>query len=146
MAKKQPLLTETSFRVRYAETDMMGVVHHASYIVYLEEGRSALSRQHDAPYSRLEEMGYSLALSDVNVRYRVSARYDNLITIRAWISEIKSRGIVFAYEVINADSGELLVTGQTKHICLDHAGRVQRIPEEWIAPLKRKFDADTSTE
>lgn len=133
----RPLLSEATFRVRFAETDQMGIVHHASYLVYFEEGRSELSRRHGMPYSELERMGYSLALSDVHVRYRVPAVYDDLITVRAWVEELRSRGITFAYEVVRAQDGQVLVTGRTAHICVDHTGQARRLPDAWIAPYRQ---------
>ena len=132
------LLTEIAFHVRFAETDQMGIVHHSVYAIYFEEGRSALSRQHGVPYSRLEEMGYSLALSELNIRFLAPARYDELIKVQTWIERILSRGIDFRYEVVRATDGELLVTGQTKQICIDRQGQVRRLPDAWIDPLKRK--------
>ncbi len=135
-AESRPLLTETTFHVRFAETDQMGVVHHAVYLVYFEEGRSELSRQHGAPYAGLEALGFSLALSSVTVRYLAPARYDERITVRAWVEQLRSRGITFAYEVVSAASGQTLVTGQTQHICIDRAGEVRHIPQAWLAPLR----------
>jgi acyl-CoA thioester hydrolase len=130
------IYSETTFRVRYAETDLMGVVHHSAYVVYMEEGRSDLGRKYNVSNAALERMGFSLAVSDLQVRYAASARYDDLITVRTWIEQVRSRGITFAYEVINAGSGQLLVSGRTRHICVDRAGQVCRLPEAWIAPLK----------
>lgn len=138
MVADQTLLTEIAFHVRFVETDQMGIVHHSVYAVYFEEGRSALSRQHGVPYSRLEEMGYSLALSELNIRFLVPAHYDELIKVRTWIERILSRGIDFSYEVVRAEDDELLVTGQTKQICVDRQGRVRRLPDVWIEPLKRR--------
>lgn len=138
MPDEKPLLTETSFHVRFAETDQMGVVHHSVYLVYFEEGRSALSRQHGLPYSQLEKIGYSLALSEINIRYAAPAYYDELITVRVWAERILSRGINFGYEVVRAADGELLATGQTKQICVDRQGQVRRLPEEWIGPFRTK--------
>jgi acyl-CoA thioester hydrolase len=131
----RPFLTETSFRVRFAETDMMGIVHHAAYIVYLEEGRSSLGREQGIPYAELERMGYSLAVSDLQIRYYEPARYDDLISVLSWIEQVLSRGMIFGYEIVNAKTGQRLVTAQTKHICVDHAGTVCRLPDEWIAPV-----------
>lgn len=135
-AAHRSLLTEVTFRVRFAETDQMGIVHHASYFVYFEEGRSELTRQHGAPYSELEAMGFSLALSDAQARYIAPARYDQRVTVRAWVARLRSRGIRFAYEIVCADDGTLLVTGETGHICVDRAGEVRRIPEEWLSALR----------
>lgn len=133
----RPLLAETTFRVRFAETDQMGIVHHASYLVYFEEGRSELSRQHGMPYSELERMGYSLALSEAYVRYRMPAVYDDLITVRTWVEQLRSRGITFAYEVVRAEDGQVLVTGRTAHICVDRSGQARRLPDAWIAPYRQ---------
>ena len=136
MAADRLLLTEITFYVRFAETDQMGIVHHSVYPIYFEEGRSALSRQHGAPYSDLERMGYSLALSELIVRFAAPARYDEEITVRTWIEQILSRGINFRYEVARTADQQLLVTGQTKQICIDRQGQVKRLPEAWISRLK----------
>ncbi|MBN1122890.1 MAG: acyl-CoA thioesterase [Anaerolineae bacterium] len=131
----RPFLTETSFRVRFAETDMMGIVHHAAYIVYLEEGRSGLGREQGIPYAELERMGFSLAVSDIHIRYYEPARYDDLISVLSWIEQVRSRGMTFGYEIVNTETGQRLVTARTKHICVDHNGTVCRLPHDWIAPL-----------
>ena len=138
MTVDRALLTEITFHVRFAETDQMGIVHHSVYPIYFEEGRSAFSREHGVPYSSLEQMGYSLALSELNIRYLSPARYDEVIKVRTWIDRLLSRGIDFQYEVLRAASDELLVTGQSKQICVDRQGQVRQLPEAWIAPLKRK--------
>lgn len=132
----RPLLTETTFRVRFAETDMMGVVHHANYLVYFEEGRSALSRHVGSPYAALEASGFSLAVSEVHIRYMGSARYDEEITVRSWIGQVQSRAVTFEHEVVRAASGEVLARGTVRTICVDRQGRVCRLPERWIAPFK----------
>jgi acyl-CoA thioester hydrolase len=122
---------DVSFRVRFAETDAMGIVHHAAYLVYLEEGRSELSRQFNAPYSALEQSGYSLAVTEIALRYLAPARYDHRITVRTWIEQLQSRGIVFGYEVFYTETDQILVTGTTRHLCIDHSGQVRRMPQAW---------------
>ncbi len=124
-------IAETTFHVRYAETDQMGIVHHSAYIVWFEEGRSAWSRQAGRPYADFERAGYLLAVSEVGARYLVPARYDQRVTVRTRVSQVRSRLIRFEYEVLAADTGEALVTGFTSHICLDRHGKPSRIPEEW---------------
>lgn len=126
-------VAETSFYVRYAETDAMGIVHHASYIVYFEEGRSNYARQRGSDYAKFEKGGHYLAVSEVNARYLKSACYGQKLTVRCWIDEMKSRGLTFAYEIITAESGDILVTGFSKHICITHTGQVARLPDEWRA-------------
>jgi acyl-CoA thioester hydrolase len=125
-------LAETSFFVRYAETDAMGIVHHASYIVYFEEGRSHYARQHGSDYADFERSGHYLTVAEVNARYIKPARYGDRLTIRCWIEDMKSRGLTFSYEIVTA-AGELCVTGSSKHICITHTGEVARLPEAWRA-------------
>jgi acyl-CoA thioester hydrolase len=127
-----PRIKETTFRVRFAETDLMGVVHHSSYVIYFEVGRVDFTRQAGAPYADLEAQGYSLAVSEVNARYIAAARFDQLITVRTWLAEARSRTVAFGYEVVDAESRQLLATGNVKLICIDHAGQVRRIPQRWL--------------
>ena len=126
-------IVETSFRVRFAETDMMGVVHHASYLAYLEEGRSEYTRQCGAPYTDLQEMGYFLAVSEVAIRYHAPATYDDLITVRTWLDDLRSRAITFGYEVVATATNNLLITASVRLICIDHDNQVRRIPPEWVS-------------
>lgn len=131
MPPTDTFVAETTLRVRYAETDAMGIVHHASYIVYFEEGRSEYSRQRGSDYASFEQSGYYLAVTEVQARYVQAARYDQRVTVRCWIEDLKSRRVTFAYEIVNAATGTLLVTGQSKHVCIDRAGRVATIPDSW---------------
>ena len=124
-------VAETTFHVRYAETDQMGFVHHSAYIVWFEEGRSAWSRQSGRAYADFERAGYLLVVSEVGARYLAPARYDQRVTIRTWVSQVRSRLIRFEYEVLGAERCVLLVTGFSTHICLDLNGKPVRIPEGW---------------
>lgn len=124
-------VARASFHVRYAETDAMGIVHHASYIVYFEEGRSHYIRQRGSSYAAMEESGYYLAVTDVQARYIKAAHYDQRISIYCWIETFRSRAITFAYEIRADDTGDLFVTGISKHICLDRQGNVVKIPAKW---------------
>jgi acyl-CoA thioester hydrolase len=126
-------IAETSFHVRYAETDAMGIVHHASYIVYFEEGRSNYARQRGHTYAEFEKAGYYLTVAEVSARYVRPAQYDQRLTIRCWIEEMKSRSLTFHYEIVDAVTSELLVTGFSKHICITHEGKVTQIPDVWRA-------------
>lgn len=131
MAPTDRFVAETTFHVRYAETDMMGIVHHSNYIVYFEEGRSAYSRQRGKPYSQFQDLGYYLTVTEVNARYIKPAVYDQRITIRTWVAEMRSRGMTFNYEIVDAETGEILVTGFSKHVCITHDGRVVTMPDLW---------------
>ncbi len=125
----------TTFHVRYAETDAMGIVHHSAYIVWFEEGRSAYMRAIGLPYSQVERMGYYFTVVEVHARYLVPARYDERVRVETCISDLKSRGLTFSYRVVRDEDGELLVEGYSRHICIDHQGRIRRIPPELMEML-----------
>ena len=133
---ERPPFVETSFHVRYAETDAMGIVHHANYIVWFEEGRSAFMRAYETSYRLFEAEGVQLAVSEVQARYLAPAIYDQRVTIRCWVESIQSRKMRFGYRVSAAESKQLLVTGHTEHICITTEGQVARIPPKWRALFK----------
>lgn len=122
---------ETTFYVRYAETDAMGFVHHSVYPVWFEEARSELMRRRGSNYAEVEAAGYFFAVSGMEARFHTPARYGHAVTVRAWVKEIRSRGFTFAYEVRHTDTGQRLVTGRTKHICIDRQGHPRTIPS-WL--------------
>ncbi len=130
-------VVEITFHVRYAETDQMGIVHHASYLVWLEEGRSHWLRAHGRSYADFERQGLVLAVSELHVRYSQAARYDQRVTVRCWIAEVRSRQMQFSYEIVDPETGAIFVSGYTKHICLDWSGKVAKIPEEWQVYLRQ---------
>ncbi len=121
----------TTFRTRYAETDAMGVVHHATYPVWFEMGRSDFMRQIGIPYTEVERLGYYLMLSGLTVKYRAAARYDELLTLTTRVGEIRSRTSVFVYELRRGE--ELIATGETHHICTDKNYRPARMPDVILA-------------
>ena len=125
--------TLTGFRVRYAETDAMGVAHHAVYPVWFEVGRSDWMRAIGFAYTEVEARGYYLMLSGLSVRYRQAARYDDELTLHTRMNELKSRTAVFGYELRRG--GDLLASGETQHICTDHHYRPARMPPELLAAL-----------
>lgn len=131
------LHTVTQFRARYAETDAMGVVHHATYPVWFEMGRSDFMREIGMPYTEIEASGYYFMLSGLNVRYRLAARYDDQLTLMTRAAEVKSRTCTFAYELRrhSAAGDELLATGETYHICTDKQYRPVRFPEDILSIL-----------
>lgn len=124
-------IAESTFFIRYAETDAMGIVHHSSYIIYFEEGRTNYARLRGSDYATFEREGYYLTVTEVNARYLKPARYGQQITVRCWLSELKSRGLTFSYEIVDSDQKDLLVVGSTKHICITHQGQIARLPESW---------------
>jgi acyl-CoA thioester hydrolase len=130
-------IVETTFPVRYAETDQMQMVHHASYVVWMEEGRSEFMRRSGADYADIERGGYYFAVTSIRVRFLASAHYGERVTVRTWIEELRSRQLTFGYEIVNAENELLLVAGQSEHVCINHAGQVTRIPEQWRQLLAR---------
>jgi acyl-CoA thioester hydrolase len=133
-------VVETTFRVRYAETDQMGIVHHASYVVWLEEGRSHWMRSHGRSYAQFEAEGYLLAVTDLQARFHQAARYDQAVTVRCWIEQVRSRQIQFGYKIFSPETGDVFVSATTRHVCLNRAKQVINIPENWQAFLKQEQD------
>jgi acyl-CoA thioester hydrolase len=116
-------------RVRYAETDQMGVVYHANYLVWCEIGRTELIRTLGLPYAELERsVGILLAVADASLRYHASARYDDPIRVVTTLADVRSRTITFDYLIAHAETGERLVTARTTLVCLDRTGRPVTLP------------------
>lgn len=127
---------ETEIEVRYAETDQMGVVHHANYVVWFELARTRLCALSGFHYADIEKMGYLLMVTGVQVSYRRPARYGDTVRVLCWGERLASRGLRFAYEVRHSD--ELLVTGATDHVWIESAtGRPCRIPEPLREPFRK---------
>ncbi len=120
---------ETQIRVRYAETDQSGVVYNANYLVWFEVARGEFFWQRGMDYGRdVEARGYVWPVTEAGLRYLAAARYGEVVTVRAWVEEVKSRQLTIRYEVLR--EGQTLCTGFTKHLNIDRAGRVVAIPED----------------
>jgi acyl-CoA thioester hydrolase len=120
---------ETTIRVRYAETDRMGLLHHANYLVYFEEGRTELLRAQGFSYRDIEDQGFYLVLTKVQIRYKSPAFYDDLLTLRTTVQRTTLVKIEHRYELLRA--GVLLAEAETTLGCVDHEGKVQPLPE-WL--------------
>jgi acyl-CoA thioester hydrolase len=120
----------TELRVRYAETDQMGVVYHANYLIWCEIARTDLIRTLGASYRELEERGIRLAVSEASVRYIAAARYDDRIRVETRLTRVTSRTMVFDYSILNADSAQRLATASTTLISLDPSNRVAVLPAD----------------
>src|SRR5581483_9150582 len=118
---------EITIRVRYAETDRMGLLHHANYLVYFEQARTELLRDQGATYKDLEDQGFLLVLTKVDIRYRSPARYDDLLRIKTTVVRTTAVRIDHRYEVFRDDV--LLCEGSSTLACVDRDGRVQVLPE-----------------
>ncbi|MDQ3081405.1 MAG: acyl-CoA thioesterase [Gemmatimonadota bacterium] len=122
------MTSEVEFRVRYAETDQMGVVYHSHYLVWCEIGRTDLIRRLGTPYAELERQGVTLAVVDASIRYHAGARYDELVRVRTLLANVRSRTITFDYTVERAQSGEKLVTARTMLASLNGEGKLVALP------------------
>jgi acyl-CoA thioester hydrolase len=125
---------DETVRVRYAETDQMGVVYHSSYLIWFEVGRVELMRALGFDYKRMEvEDDCFLVVADVHCRYHHPARYDELLIVRTRILDAKNRILKFGYEVFRQEDNRLLATGHSTHIACNRAGRVTHFPERYKA-------------
>lgn len=118
---------EIAIRVRYAETDRMGFLHHANYLVYFEQGRTELLRSQGLAYRDLEDQGFLLVITKVQVRYKSPARYDDHLTLRTILTRTTHVKIEHRYELMR--DGALLAEGETTLACIDRAGKVQALPD-----------------
>jgi len=133
---KEPVRAEIDVEVRYAETDQMGVVHHANYVVWFELARTRLCSTSGFHYADIERLGYLLMVTGVEARYHRPARYGDVVQVACWCERMGSRGLRFAYEVHKG--GARLVTGLTDHVWVETAtGRPCRTPEAIREPFER---------
>ena len=117
---------ETTMRVRYSETDAMGFLHHANYLVYFEVGRTELYRARGGDYRELEASGMFFVVVKLACQYKIPARYDDLLNLRTRVSRLTPAKLEHEYELWRGD--ELLATAQTVLACVNRQGKVQRIP------------------
>jgi acyl-CoA thioester hydrolase len=123
---------DTSVRVRYAETDQMGVVYHANYLIWFEVGRVELMRDLGVEYKKMEaEDDCHIVVADVQCRYCNSAQYDDVLRVRTRIVEARKRTVKFSYEVFRDSDGALLATGGTTHVVCGSNGRPKTLPEKY---------------
>ncbi len=125
---------ETQIRVRYAETDRMGLLHHANYLVYFEQARTDLLRSLGTNYRDLEDQGYYLVITKVDVKYKRPAHYDDLLTIRTTVVKTSPVRLEHKYEVF-APTGELCCEGTTTLACVNGEGKIQQMPA-WLSQAK----------
>ena len=129
--------TTSELRVRYAETDQMGVVYHSHYLVWCEMGRTDYIRALGKTYAQLEREGVGLAVADASIRYHAPARYDDRIRVETTLESVRSRAITFDYVITNADTGDRLVTARTTLVSIDGAGRPVALPADARELLSR---------
>ena len=129
--------TRVEFRVRYAETDQMGVVYHTHYLVWCEVGRTDYIRQCGMPYADMERQGVALAVADASIRYHAPARYDDLVRVETTLADVRSRAITFEYLITNVDTGERLASARTVLVSIDPDGRPVALPRHVRELLER---------
>ena len=130
------MIHETRLRVRYAEIDAQGHVNNAVYLSYFEVGRVEWLRAAGLSYRELEEQGYGIVVVEVLAHYRRAAFFDDELTLRTELADLSRASMRFEYEV--SRDGELLVTGHTRHACVDLAtGKPIRVPEEVLAAARK---------
>jgi acyl-CoA thioester hydrolase len=127
----------TELRVRYAETDRMGVVYHANYLAWCEVGRTEYVRAAGMSYRDMEAAGVGLAVIDAALRFHAAATYDDLVRVETQLAELRSRTITFAYVISNAASGARLVTASTRLASVDRSGSTMAMPRDIRALLER---------
>ena len=128
---------ETRLRVRYAETDQMGVVYHSNFVIWMEVGRVELLRSLGFTYREMEQDGYHLPVAEIKCRYKAPARYDDLIRIRTKIVNLRGYVIHFFYEILRDEDSTLLAEGESVHIVVGSDMQKSALPEKYMAPFIR---------
>lgn len=127
---------ETEIRVRYAETDKMGIVHNSNYLVWFEVGRSEFCRSRGFSYLEMEEEEDALmVVAESYCRYKSPAFYEDVLTIRTRVAEVRSRSLRFIYEIFRADDDKLIAEGETLHVVTNAAKKVRSMPENYKEKL-----------
>ena len=130
---------ETNIRVRYKDTDRMGVVYYGNYLTFFEVGRAELMRDLGFPYSAFEGDGYSLVVTEAKAKYHANVGYDSLVTVKTKISDVRPVRVRFDYEVVD-EHCHLLVSGHTVHACVNSNSKPMRIPLELRRIMEQKLE------
>jgi acyl-CoA thioester hydrolase len=132
-----PVMSEVRLRVRYAETDQMGVAYHANHFIWFEVGRVELLRQIGFSYKDMEQNdNCHMPVVDARCRYRVPAVYDEELIVRTHLRNVRESVVRFGYELRRANDGRLLATGETLHIAVDSEKKVTSFPEKYVNALR----------
>jgi acyl-CoA thioester hydrolase len=129
---------ETKTRIRYKETDRMGVVYYGNYLTFFEIGRAECMRHLGLPYSELERLGFRLVVTEAAAKYHANVGYDALITIRTAVTELKRVQLRFDYRIFD-ENENLLVSGHTGHACLDEALKLTKFPDSLKETIEAHF-------
>lgn len=130
-------VNETRLRVRYAETDQMGVVYHSNHLIWFEVGRVELMREMGFSYRDMErEDGRFIAVAEVNCRYRAPVFYDEEVLVRTRVKSVRESVVIFSYELVRAEGKTLLAEGETTHIVTDSKMKIAALPEKYLKVLR----------
>ena len=135
---------DTEIRVRYAETDKMGIVHHSNYLVWFEAGRSEFCRARGFSYNQMEEDNALMVVAESYCRYKSPAYYDELLVIRTKVGEVRSRSLRFLYEVVRIADDTIIAEGETLHVVTDENKKVRSLPETYRAMLMTDEQPDSN--
>jgi acyl-CoA thioester hydrolase len=127
--------SHVEIRVRFGETDLMGIVHHASYLSYFEAARVAWLRRRGVTYKTWAERGWHLPVVEAHLRYRAPAKFEDVLEVEVSLSEIRSHSLRYAYRVTR--DGQLLAEGDTRLACVDGAHELQKLPDALVEVLLR---------
>jgi acyl-CoA thioester hydrolase len=128
---------ETRLRVRYAETDQMGVVYHSNHLIWFEVGRVELMRQIGFSYRDMErDEGRFIAVAEATCRYRAPIFYDEEVVVRTRLKNVRESVVVFSYELLRAEDGTLLAEGETTHIVTDSTMKVSALPDKYLSAFR----------
>ena len=135
--RSQHAFHETRLRVRYAETDQMGVVYHSNHLIWFEVGRVELMRQMGFTYRDMErDDGRFIAVAEATCRYRAPVFYDEEVIVRTRLKTVRESVIIFSYELTRADNGTLLAEGETTHIVTDSSMKIAVLPEKYLRTFR----------
>jgi len=132
-----PAVNETKLRVRYAETDQMGVVYHSNHLIWFEVGRVEFMRQMGFSYRDMErEDGLFIAVAEARCRYRAPVYYDEEVVVRTRLKTVRDSVIIFSYELARADTGALLAEGETTHVVTNSAMKISALPNKYLSVFR----------
>jgi len=135
--RRQPAFHETRLRVRYAETDQMGVVYHANHLIWFEVGRVELLREMGFSYRDMERKdGRFIAVAEVQCRYRAPVYYDEEVVVLTRLKKVRESVVIFTYELVRADDRTLLAEGETTHIVTDSTMKLAALPEKYLTAFR----------
>jgi acyl-CoA thioester hydrolase len=139
---KRPGVNETRIRVRYAETDQMGVVYHSNHFIWFEVGRVELLRQLGFSYKEMETADDCfIAVVDARCRYKAPVRYDDEVVVRTYLKHVREKVIHFRYELLSGDGRLLLAEGETTHIVANSEMKPRRLPEKYLKVFRAAAEA-----